>query len=33
MEIVNAVIDKVVADGSYLKAFDEYNTIWQANAD
>ena len=33
MEVVNKVIDKVVADGSYLKAFDDYNTIWQANAD
>ena len=33
MEVVNKVIDKVVADGSYLKAFDEYNAVWQANAD
>lgn len=30
LEIVNKVVDKVVADGSYLKAFDEYNAIWSA---
>ena len=28
MEVVNKVIDQVVEDGSYLKAFDEYNAIW-----
>lgn len=33
MEVVNKVIDQVVEDGSYLKAFDEYNAIWQSNAD
>ena len=30
LEIVNKVVDKVVEDGSYLKAFDEYNAIWSA---
>ena len=30
LEIVNKVVDKVVADGSYLQAFDEYNAIWSA---
>ena len=28
MEVVNKVIDQVVEDGSYLKAFDEYSAIW-----
>lgn len=30
LEIVNKVVDKVVADGSYLQAFEEYNAIWSA---
>ena len=28
MAVVNKVVDQVVADGSYLEAFDEYNAIW-----
>lgn len=33
LEIVNTVVDRVVADGSYLAAFDEYNAIWSAQED
>lgn len=28
MAVVNKVVDQVVADGSYLEAFAEYNAIW-----
>ena len=33
LEIVNTVVDRVVADGSYLAAFDEYNAIWAPSAE
>ena len=31
LAIVNTVVDRVVADGSYLAAFDKYNAIWSSN--
>ena len=33
LEIVNKVVDRVVEDGSYLKAFEEYDAIWKAGAE
>ena len=31
LAIVNTVVDRVVADGSSLAAFDKYNAIWSSN--
>lgn len=31
LEVVNAVIDRVVEDGSYQTAFEEYDAIWSAS--
>lgn len=33
LEIINKVVDRVVEDGSYLKAFEEYDAIWKLEAE
>lgn len=33
LAVVNTVVDRVVADGSYLEAFDKYNAIWAPSAE